>query len=203
MIRISIECHVDYDLLSLLKDSAKSLEMKLDTSNSANEVFEFILERLRGYFIDQGVKPDTFEAVRSLKPTRLLDFDKRIQAVQTFRELIEADSLAAANKRISNILKKADNVNNKIDDSLFSEAAEKELHKQLSALEKVVTPKFESREYTQALTDLAQLRSTIDTFFDDVMVMDENEKVRNNRIALLAKVNRLFSTVADISLLQS
>lgn len=203
VIRISIECHVDYDLLSLLKDSAKSLEVKLDTSNSANEVFEFILERLRGYFIDQGVKPDTFEAVRSLKPTRLLDFDKRIQAVQTFRELIEADSLAAANKRISNILKKADNVNNKIDDSLFSEAAEKELHKQLSALEKVVTPKFESREYTQALTDLAQLRSTIDTFFDDVMVMDENEKVRNNRIALLAKVNRLFSTVADISLLQS
>ena len=203
VIRISIERDVDYDLLSLLKDSATSLADKLDTSDSANDVFEFILDRLRGYLADQGVKPDTFEAVRSLKPTRLLDFYERIDAVQTFRALPEAESLAAANKRISNILKKAENVNTKIESDLFSEIAEQELHKQLSALEKVVTPKFESRHYAEALTDLAQLRSTIDTFFDDVMVMDENENVRSNRIALLANVRRLFTTVADISLLQS
>jgi len=203
VVRISIDGNVDYNLLSLLEDSAKSLEAKLDTSKSAYEVFEFILERLRGYFIDQGVKPDTFEAVRSIKPTRLLDFSDRIQAVQRFRSLAEADSLAAANKRISNILKKAKQVNNKVDINLFSEAAEQELHKQVTAVEKIVAPKFKSRHYAEALTDLAQLRSTIDTFFDDVMVMDENENVRSNRIALLANVNRLFSTVADISLLQS
>ena len=94
-------------------------------------------------------------------------------------------------------------VNNKVDINLFSEAAEQELHKQVTAVEKIVAPKFKSRHYAEALTDLAQLRSTIDTFFDDVMVMDENENVRSNRIALLANVNRLFSTVADISLLQS
>ncbi|MDW3095910.1 MAG: glycine--tRNA ligase subunit beta [Gammaproteobacteria bacterium] len=203
VIRISIERNVDYDLLSLLVDSASSLDAKLKTSDSAEEVFEFIIERLRGYLIDQGVNPDTFEAVRSLKPTRLLDFNERIDAVQTFRALPEADSLAAANKRISNILKKTGSVNNKIDSSLFSEIAEQELYKQLSALEKVVTPKFVSRHYAEALTDLAQLRSTIDTFFDDVMVMDERENIRDNRIALLANVRRLFTTVADISLLQS
>lgn len=202
LIRISIDGKVDYDLLSLLIDSAKSLENKLDTSQSTDEVFEFILERLRGYFIDQGVKPDTFEAVRSIKPTRLLDFDERIQAVQQFRSLPEAESLAAANKRISNILKKAENLNCKINPSLFSEAAEKSLHSQLTSLEAIVAPKFKSRSYTEALADLAQLRSSIDAFFDDVMVMDEDEKVRDNRIALLAQVNRLFSTVADISLLQ-
>jgi glycyl-tRNA synthetase beta chain len=202
VVRISIDGNLDYDLQNLLEDSAKSLKDKLDTSNSAQEVFEFILERLRSYFLDQNVKPDTFEAVLSVVPTRLLDFSDRIQAVQKFRSLPEADSLAAANKRISNILKKAEKVNNKIDSSLFYETAEQDLHKQLTAVEKIVTPKFESRHYSEALTDLAQLRSTIDTFFDDVMVMDENEKVRNNRISLLANVNRLFSTIADISLLQ-
>lgn len=203
VIRISIDGNLDYDLQSLLKDSAGSLKDKLDTSNSAEEVYEFILERLRGYFIDQGVRPDTFEAVRSIKPTRLIDFSDRIQAVQNFRSLSEADSLSAANKRINNILKKADRVNKEINAELFSETAEQELHQQLDSIEKLAIPKFESRRYAEALTDLAQLRSTIDTFFDDVMVMDEDEKVRNNRIALLAKVNRLFSTVADISLLQS
>ena len=203
VVRISIDGNLDYDLENLLEDSAELLKNKLDTSNSVQEVFDFILERLRGYFIDQGVKPDTFEAVRSIKPTRLLDFSDRIQAVQKFRSLPEADSLAAANKRINNILKKAENMDEKIDSQLFSETAEQELHKQLNSVEKIATPKFASRQYAEVLTDLAQLRSTIDTFFDDVMVMDENEKIRNNRIALLAKVNRLFSTVADISLLQS
>ena len=203
IIRITIDGNLDYDLQSLLVDAAEPLKNKLDTSNSIHEVFEFILERLRGYFTDQGVKPDTFEAVRSIQPTRLLDFSDRIQAVHKFRSLPEANSLAAANKRISNILKKTEQVNNVIDTRLFSETAEQELHKQVIAIEKIVVPKFKSRRYAEALTDLAQLRSTIDTFFDDVMVMDENEKVRNNRIALLANVNQLFSTVADISLLQS
>jgi glycyl-tRNA synthetase beta chain len=203
IVRISIDGSVDYDLQTLLENSAQLLDKKLDASNSAEEVFEFILERLRAYFIDRGVKPDTFESVHSIRPKRLLDFSDRIQAVQQFRSLPEADSLAAANKRIGNILKKAEKVSNKVDASLFSQAAEKELHRQVTAIEKVVSPKFEARDYSDALTDLAQLRPTIDKFFDDVMVMDENEKVRNNRIALLANVNRLFSTVADISLLQS
>tara|TARA_R110002049_G_scaffold252264_1_gene427116 strand:- start:250672 stop:252741 length:2070 start_codon:yes stop_codon:yes gene_type:complete len=203
VIRISIDGNVDYDLHRLLTVSAESLKDKLDTSSSAREVFDFILERLRGYFVDQGVEPDTFESVLNIKPTRLLDFSDRIQAVQKFRSLPEADSLAAANKRINNILKKAEKLDSNIDSELFSEAAEHELYKQLTSAENMAAPKFESRHYAEALTDLAQLRSPIDTFFDDVMVMDENKNVRNNRIALLAKVNRLFSTVANISLLQN
>ncbi len=203
VIRISIDGNIDFDLLNLLENSAELLKDKLDTSNIALEVFGFILERLRGYFTDQGIDPDTFESVRSIKPTRLLDFSDRMQAVQQFRSLPEAESLAAANKRIGNILKKAEQINSNVDTSLFSETAEQQLSQQVATIEKLVLPKFETRNYSEALADLAQLKPTIDNFFDDVMVMDENEKVRHNRIALLANVHRLFTTVADISLLQS
>ena len=120
-----------------------------------------------------------------------------------FRSLPEADSLAAGNKRIRNILKKSNKENITVDTSLFSETAETELFQQSSRLRDVVSPKFEARKYTDALTELATLRPAIDTFFDNVMVMDDDETIRNNRIALLAEVNALFSSVADISLLQS
>ncbi len=203
VVRISIDGKVDFDLPALLKQSSQLLKNKLDTSVAEHEVFDFILERLRGYFVDQDIEPDTFEAVRSVKPTRLLDFAKRIHAVQKFRTLPESESLAAANKRISNILKKTTSVNSTVNESLLTEIAEQELFNQITNLAKDVAPKFAARRYSNALTDLAQLRPTIDQFFDDVMVMDENEQIRNNRIALIASVNQLFSTVADISLLQS
>ena len=203
VIRISIDANVDFNLTLLLQRSAQLLKDKLDTSKTEQEVFEFILDRLRGYFTDQGIRVDTFDAVRKLKPTRLSDFADRIKAVQQFRTLRESQSLAAANKRIHNILKKAETVSSSVDESLFTENAEQELYKQVTAIEEVVMPKFTSRLYAEALADLAQLRPAIDQFFDDVMVMDKNEQVRNNRIALLACVNQLFSAVADISLLQS
>ncbi len=100
-------------------------------------------------------------------------------------------------------MKKADSVNSNVNESLLSEMAEQELIKQIKAMTMKVTPKFDQREYSDALTDLAALRPTIDQYFEDVMVMDDNEDIRNNRIATLAQVNKLFSTVADISLLQS
>ncbi len=203
VVRISIDANVDFDLKVLLQHSAQLLKDKLDTSSAEQEVFEFILDRLRGYFTDQGVKIDTFDAVRSLRPTRLSDFADRIKAVQHFRTLTEAQSLAAANKRIRNILKKAETVSSTVNENLLTECAEQALYKHVTAVEKIVAPKFAARLYSDALTNLAQLRPSIDQFFDDVMVMDENEQVRNNRIALLASVNQLFSTVADISLLQS
>jgi len=194
---------VDFDLTALLTKSSQLLKDKLDVSGIEQEVFDFILERLRNYFTEQGIEPDTFEAVRSVSPTHLLDFADRIQAVQHFRSLSEADSLAAGNKRIRNILKKAPKEDIAIDTTLFSEAAEKELFKQSSQLQSSVSPKFLARQYSEALTELATLRPVIDSFFDDVMVMHEDENIRNNRIALLATVNDLFSSVADISLLQS
>ena len=203
LIRISIEGELDFDLTQLIQTSASLLKDKLDTSNAAAEVLEFITERLRGYYLDLGIAPDTFEAVRSVQPPRLIDFADRIQAVQTFRDLPESSSLAAANKRIRNILKKTNSVNSTISESLLNEMAEQELVKQLNAMAGKVAPKFDQREYSDALTDLAALRPTIDKYFEDVMVMDDNEDIRNNRIATLAQVNKLFSTVADISLLQS
>lgn len=203
VVRISIEGNVDFDIENILKDSAKLLNDKLDASAVEEEVFDFIFDRLRSYFIDQGIEVDTYGAVRSVRPTRLLDFADRIQAVQNFRVLPEASSLAAANKRIRNILKKTKAVGQTVNADLLTVTAEQDLYKQVTELEKTVTPKFEAREYSASLTDLARLRPAIDQFFDDVMVMDENEQIRNNRIALLADVNRMFSTVADISLLRS
>lgn len=203
IIRIAIEGKLDFDLVKLLHSSASLLGDKLDTSSAASEVIEFITERLRGYFLDLGIAPDTFEAVRNVQPTHLIDFADRIQAVQHFRDLPESSSLAAANKRIRNILKKADSVNSDISESLLNEPAEQDLIRQVKAMQTKVTPKFDQRDYTAALTDLATLRPSIDQYFEDVMVMDENTDIRNNRIATLAQVNKLFSTIADISLLQS
>lgn len=203
LVRIAIEGKVDFNLTMLLTSASVLLQDKLDISNVAEEVHEFILERLRGYFVDQGIEVDTFEAVRAVSPTHLLDFSVRIQAVQHFRTLTEASSLSAGNKRIRNILKKSSANTFNIDERLFSHSAESELYLQSTQLRKTVEVKFLSREYTEGLTDLATLRPSIDKFFDEVMVMDENESVRNNRIALLASVNDLFTSVADISLLQS
>ncbi len=203
LIRISIEGELDFDLGKLLQVSASLLKDKLDASAAADEVLEFITDRLRGYFLDLGIAADTFEAVRNVQPTHLIDFADRIQAVQQFRDLPESSSLAAANKRIRNILKKAETVNLSVNESLLSVEAENNLIKQINAMTKKVSPKFEQRKYSEALFDLSALRPSIDQYFEDVMVMDEDEDVRNNRIATLAQVNKLFSTVADISLLQS
>ena len=203
VVRISIEGDVDFDLYELLTHSAQLLNDKLDVNNVEQEVFDYIIERLRGYFIDQGIAPDTFEAVRSVSPTRLIDFAKRIHAVQQFRNLAEAESLAAGNKRIRNILKKATSDNLSVETSLFSESAEKTLFEQSSQLLATINEYFQERQYSEALTELATLRPAIDDFFDDVMVMDDDEKIRNNRIALLASVDEMFSMIANISLLQS
>ena len=203
VIRISIEGGLDFDLLGLIKESASLLQSKLDASAVVDEVFDYIMDRLRGYFQDQDIPIDTFESVRSIRPTHLVDFADRIKAVQHFRTLSESESLAAANKRIRNILKKSESDNEDINENLLKESAEKSLYEQVNQAEKTVSPKFATRDYTNALTDLAKLKPVVDQFFDDVMVMDDDEAIRNNRIALLTKVNHLFSTAADISLLQS
>ncbi len=203
IVRICIEGKLDFNLTELLSCACQLLATKLDISQTQQEVMAFILERLRGYFIEQGIEPDTFEAVRAVNPSHLVDFAERIRAVQHFRTLSEAVSLSAGNKRIRNILKKSSSDALAIDQTLFIEQAESALFEQSTQMLNVVRPKFAARQYTEALTELASLRPVIDKFFDDVMVMDDNDSVRNNRIALLASVNDLFSSVADISLLQS
>lgn len=169
----------------------------------ADQVFAFIMERTRGFYHDQGVSHDVFEAVLLRAPTRLTDFDQRIQAVAEFRLLPEAESLAAANKRIRNILKKNDEaLPDSVDVSLLQEEAEQTLAARVDELAETVRPFLDNGDYTQALTSLAALRESVDGFFDDVMVMTDDAALRVNRLALLSRLQKLFLEVADISSLQ-
>ncbi len=202
VIRISIEGNLDFDLHKLLLQSAQSLSEKLDAGNAADEVLDFIYERLRGYCLDKGFNIDTFEAVRNVCPRTLVDFQDRINAVQKFRRLPEAGSLAAANKRIRNILKKENIETTAVKNDLFVEQAECELFYKLEEIENIVSNNFTVREYSESLSNLAELKPVIDQFFDQVMVMDNDSAIRTNRVALVAQVDRLLSKVADISSLQ-
>lgn len=204
IIRIAIKGQIDFDLPSQLSHAVNLLPNTLNTSSTAAEVEEFIYERLRGYFNETGYQLDTIDAVRNVHPASLVDFHRRVQAVQEFRKLPEADSLAAANKRIRNILKKIDNNSDlQINNNLLSEGAERNLYDSLIAVEESVAPIIANGEYSKALTSLATLKSTIDLFFDDVMVMEEADDVRNNRIALVSRVKSQFTAIADISCLQN
>ena len=169
-----------------------------------DEVFEFMVERLRAYYNSQDVTAKVFDSVAALQPTSPVDFDLRIKAVNEFVKLPEAESLAAANKRINNILKKNQPDSKiEVDPSLFDGATESTLYDELQALESKTAPLFEAGDYSAALQALAQVRSPVDNYFDEVMVMADDASVRNNRLSMLGNMKSLFSRVADIGLLQS
>ncbi len=200
ILRTIIERQLDLDLKQLISESAELLKDKVDASKVEQEVFDYIIERLRAYYLDQQVTVDVFDAVSALSPSRPLDFDKRIKAVSAFRELAEAQSLAAANKRVGNILKKsATGTIVAVDKNLLSEDAEKKLYDALNVLSHVVEPMFDSGDYESALSQLSSLRDPVDAFFDSVMVMADDEAIKNNRIALLNTMNQLFLRAADLS----
>lgn len=202
VLRIIIECELNLDLKDCLTQAATRLPQGVTANSAIHEVFEFMMERLRRYYLDNGISSDSFEAVLACGPTRPLDFHRRLQAVQAFRRLSEAESLAAANKRISNILKQAGSINGKLQPKLLQDPAEKQLAADLEALCAKVEPLLADNQYEQALTMLAGLRDSVDAFFDNVMVMCDDEALRNNRIALLAGLSELFRRTADISRLQ-
>jgi len=200
VLRILIECELDLDLEVLIAEAARLLSDKVDAEKAKIEVFDFMLERLRAYYLDRGVLIDVFDAVSALRPSRPLDFDKRIKAVTAFRALPEAESLAAANKRVGNILKKSETgINAAVNESLFEEDAEKTLFNKLSSLSDDVEALFDAGDYEQALRSLSSLREPVDAFFDSVMVMADDEAIKNNRISLLAQMNALFMRAADLS----
>jgi glycyl-tRNA synthetase beta chain len=200
VLRILIECRLDLDLEVLIAQAAELLSDKVDEDKARAEVFDFMLERLRAYYSDRGVPIDVFEAVAALRPGRPRDFDQRIKAVSAFRALPEAASLAAANKRVGNILKKSQvEVSASVDTGLLQEDAEKALHKLLATLRPEVEALFDTGDYEQALRRLSALREPVDSFFDAVMVMVENEAIKNNRINLLAQMSALFLRAADLS----
>ena len=202
VMRIVIEGAVDLDLLQTLDYAFSAYgDGALETS-PVNDVYAFMQERMRGYYLDRGVTADVCEAVFALNVTQPLEVDRRIKAVSGFRTLDAAIALAAANKRIANILKQNIGSGGDIDPQLLVEPAEKNLVAEMDALTENADAMFNSKRYEQYMALLSDLRGPVDAFFDAVMVMSEDEALRGNRIALLAKLHRLFTRVADIALLQ-
>ena len=203
VLRILIEAQRDLDLRALIDTAANNFPAELEAGSVGDDLFSYMMERLRAWYNDAGFDVHVFEAVLARQPLRPLDFEQRMQAVKAFRELPESGSLAAANKRIRNILRKADSaIPAHYDAGLFQENAERDLASALQQLHAQTRDLFEARDYTNALCQLAALQAPVDTFFDDVMVMTEDTARRDNRLALLQSMSNLFLQVADISLLQ-
>ena len=243
VLRIIIEAELDLDLGEMIEAAVRGhiIERQLAGRDKESvlrqvkkEVRRFMIERLRAWFADRSIPADVFNAVLARDPARPLDFAHRVRAVEAFRALPEAASLAAANKRIRNILRQAEQAGIGIPPvgspppafpasagmtaedmlsrggagsagvagSLLREDAERSLAAMLAEIEPHARGMLDAGEYTGALTSLAGLRDGVDAFFDTVKVMDEDEKLRGNRLALLARIGALFMETADISLLQ-
>jgi len=201
-LRIIVEKNLPLDLEDLVKKSAALFGDKLTNSNVVADVVDFMLGRFRAWYQDEGIAVDVIQAVLARRPTRPADFDARVRAVSHFRTLDSAEALAAANKRVANILAKAEGDIGAIDVALCVEPAEQELAQSVLSLAKEVQPLIAQGEYTAVLDKLAGLRQPVDNFFDNVMVNAEDAKLRQNRLAILNTLQGLFLQVADISLLQ-
>ncbi len=203
ILRILIEGELSLDLKQLLKTASIQFKDDIKAPEAVNETFSFIMERLRAYYKDQGIAVGIIDAIAKVNPQRPLDFDQRVKAVSEFRKLDAAEPLAAANKRIGNILKKAKGkIPASVDPQLLIEAEEKRLHQTIMTQTEKVIPLFRDAKYTEALSSLAALRDDIDNFFDNVMVMSDDEALKSNRLALLQQMRGLFLHIADLSHLQ-
>ncbi len=201
-LRIIVEKNLPLDLEDLVKKSAALFGDKLTNQNVVADVVDFMLGRFRAWYQYEGIAVDVIQAVLARRPTRPADFDARVRAVSHFRTLDSAEALAAANKRVANILAKAEGDIGAIDVALCVEPAEQVLAQSVLSLAKEVQPLIAQGEYTAVLDKLAGLRQPVDNFFDNVMVNAEDEKLRQNRLAILNTLQNLFLRVADISLLQ-
>lgn len=206
VLRVLVERELDLDLRLCLQWAAENYPGLAD-QRTVDRVVDYILERFRAGYEEQGIPAEVFLSVQARRPTRPLDFQRRVQAVESFRRLAAAQALAAANKRVSNILAKQaeseDQDRGELDRDLLQEPAEKALAEAIREQSERVAPLFAEGRYGDALHSLADLRETVDRFFDEVMVMAEDQQIRRNRLALLTELRNLFLQVADISLLQS
>ncbi len=201
-LRIIVEKNLPLDLEDLVKKSAALFGDKLTNKNVVADVVDFMLGRFRAWYQDEGIAVDVIQAVLARRPTRPADFDARVRAVSHFRTLDSAEALAAANKRVSNILAKADAAIGEINLTACVEPAEKALAEAVLALRTEVQPLIAKGDYTAVLDKLANLRVPVDSFFDNVMVNAEDPALRQNRLAILNTLQDLFLQVADISVLQ-
>ncbi len=203
VLRIIVENGYNLDLVELLTEAKVLFADKLTNKNVVDDVIDFMLGRFRAWYQDEGFSIDIIQAVLARRPTKPADFDQRVKAVSHFRGLEAAESLAAANKRVGNILAKFEGeLAEEIDLALLQEDAEKALAEEVEVMTEALEPAFATGDYQSALSKLADLREPVDTFFDSVMVMAEDEALKKNRLTLLNKLRNLFLQIADISLLQ-
>lgn len=202
ILRIIIEGNLALDVTDLVDVALAQFKHDFDKLDVRKSVIDFIYDRLKGYCLDRGFSIDEFESVMAVKPNYPCDFMQRLKAVQVLRKMPEAESLAAANKRINNILKKAKDA---IPDDVvgLQQPEEKRLLEVSQQTWDVVEPMLNNKDYTAALTRLAQLKEPVDTFFDHVMVNTDDEALRKSRLALLQQLSRYFLKIADISKLQA
>ncbi len=203
VLRIIVEYGYNLDLVDLVAEAKAQYADKLTNANVESDVIEFMLGRFRAWYQDEGFSVDIIQAVLARHPTKPADFDQRVKAVSHFRDLEAAESLAAANKRVGNILAKFEGeLPAEIDLSLLQEDAEKALAENVEVLTEALEPAFATGNYQQALSQLAALREPVDAFFDNVMVMADDEALKKNRLTMLNNLRNLFLQIADISLLQ-
>ncbi|ELG4677981.1 glycine--tRNA ligase subunit beta [Vibrio cholerae] len=203
VLRILVEYGYQLDLVDLIAKAKSLFGNRLTNANVEQEVIEFMLGRFPTWYQDAGFSIDIIQAVLARNPTKPADFDQRVKAVSHFRALEEAEALAAANKRVGNILAKYDSeLGEEIDLALLQEDAEKALAEAVEIMAEALEPAFATGNYQEALSKLAGLRAPVDAFFDNVMVMADDEALKKNRLTLLNKLRNLFLQIADISLLQ-
>ncbi|WP_417870612.1 glycine--tRNA ligase subunit beta [Vibrio furnissii] len=203
VLRIIVEYGYNLDLVDLVAKAKSLFGDRLSNDNVEQDVIEFMLGRFRAWYQDEGFSVDIIQAVLARHPTKPADFDRRVKAVSHFRDLDAAEALAAANKRVGNILAKFDGeLAQEIDLALLQEDAEKALAEAVEVMTEALEPAFATGNYQQALSQLAGLREPVDAFFDNVMVMADDEALKKNRLTLLNNLRNLFLQIADISLLQ-
>lgn len=204
VLRVMIEGQLALDLQVCLNQAIGNYAPELSHNKLASQIFDFMMERLRRYYLDQGIASDNFEAVLIRKPTQPYDFHQRLHAVVQFRKLPEAESLSAIYKRIANILKQVEAQKDiQINHNLLQKTAEQNLATALNVVQHKVNQLLKNSEYALVLSELVGLKSEVDTFFNDVIVMSEDAAIQSNRLALLSQLSKLFLKTADISRLQN
>jgi glycyl-tRNA synthetase beta chain len=203
LLRTLVERKLSLDLHELLAASVEGFGDKLSNNTVATDVFDFLLGRFRPWYQDQGITVDVIQSVLARSPSKPTDFDQRVKAVQSFKSMDSAASLAAANKRVGNILAKSDEeISGNVDEALLQEESETTLYRLVKQTEGAVKPLIAAGKYSDALTHLSELKEPVDAFFEHVMVNADDDKVRINRLNLLFRLRQLFLEIADISLLQ-
>jgi glycyl-tRNA synthetase beta chain len=201
VLRIVLEKHLDLDLATLIASAVAAQPVVADVTA---DVHAYVMERLRAQYLESaaGISTEMFDAVLATAPRSVPDFDARLQALRQFLARAEAGSLTAANKRIANILRKsAGGLQTAVDAALLQPGAEQQLQLAVAGLRPGVEAALAARDYASALDQLSRLRPVVDAFFDTVLVNDPDERLRHNRLALLAELRALFARIADLSLL--